>query len=68
MVTDKEIIEMLNNFLLSLHMARWTGNNPKFAILMDRLAAYSYTRTNSNYGDTEEEEERWERTLKNLNK
>lgn len=68
-MTDKEKYNILSSFLIRLHTAGWSGNTKQFAELMERLAAYSYARTNSNYGDTEEEEEgRYERTLLILEK
>jgi len=68
-MTDKEKYNIVSSFLIRLHTAGWTGNTKQFAELMERLAAYSYARTNSNYGDADEEEERrYERTLLNLDK
>jgi len=66
-MTDKEKINILSSFLIRLHTARWTGNTKMFAELMERIAAYSYARTNSN-GFEDEEELNRERTLLNLDK
>lgn len=62
MVSDQQKIEIYENLLISLHTARWTHNTKLFAELMDKIAAYSYSRTNSN-GYEEEEAELRERTL-----
>lgn len=64
---QKEEIRIYSEFLVRLHTARWTGNNKEFARLVDKAAAYSYARTNSNFGETrKEEKEKLERTLKGL--
>lgn len=62
----KEEVEIYRSFLVSLHTAGWTGNNVMFKLLMDKLAAYSYSRTNSN-GYEKEERQQMRRTLLALN-
>ena len=64
-----EEIKIYNDFLIQLHTARWTGNNTRFAELMENLSAYSYARTNGFEGITDKEEkDMLKRTLKNLTK
>lgn len=66
-MTEKEELDTYRNFLISLHTARWTGNVQRFAKLMENLQAYSYSRTNSNFGNEKDEEVLQEQTLKSLN-
>lgn len=61
----KDEVNIYRSFLVSLHTARWTGNTVMFGLLMDKLAAYSYSRTNSN-GYEKEEEQQMRQTLLNL--
>ena len=63
--TLKSKVHIYESFLINLHTARWTGDQVLFGILMDKLAAYSYSRTNSN-GHYKEEERRMKQTLLNL--
>lgn len=66
-MTDKEKIIIYNNFLISLHTARWTYNEKLMGELLDRAAAYSYARTNSNGWETDKElDEKYEYTLRRL--
>lgn len=62
----REEVDIYRRFLINLHTARWTGNDLSFAILMNKLAEYSYSRTNSN-GYYKEEEQNERRTLLALN-
>lgn len=62
----REEVDIYRRFLINLHTARWTGNDLSFAILMEKLSAYSYSRTNSN-GHYKEEEQQERRTLLALN-
>ncbi len=66
-MTDKQRADILSDFVIRLHTATWTGNDKHFAELMKRAAAYSYTRTNSIEGQSDEEyAESCEKTLKAL--
>jgi len=63
-MTDGERVEILTGILIDLHTARWTGNQLMFAYHLDKIAAFSYARTNSNAYETDEEEDKkLERTL-----
>lgn len=63
-LTANEKVRIYHNLLMDLHLARWTGNTVLFQILMDKIGAYSYARTNSNAGDTiRDDNERYKRTL-----
>lgn len=64
-MTDKEQINIYNNFLIRFHTAAWTHNSESLKECFNKMAAYSYSRTNSN-GYEEEEEEQRLRTLINL--
>jgi len=61
----KEQVNILTNFLVSFHTATWTYRDLK--PFFDKMAAFSYSRTNSN-GDEEYEEWNQQQTLLNLNK
>ena len=61
---DEEIV-IYRNLLISLHTARWTGNGDRVVEILDKIAAYSYARTNSN-GDYDQEEKNKIQTLLNL--
>jgi len=65
--SPEEELEIYRKFLIDLHTCHWTGNKEGLHKRMDRLAAYSYSRTNSN-GDWEQEERQMIETLLNLNK
>lgn len=54
-LTDKEKITIYNNFLISFHTCAWTGH--VLSSFFDKMAAYSYTRTNSIEGESCDERE-----------
>ena len=53
--TAEEKVRIYESFLISLHTAQWTGNQKRFAEMINKVGAFSYARTNSN-GDEEYEE------------
>lgn len=63
---EKEV-QIYRRLLINLHTARWTGNKKVFNALLDKIALYSYSRTNSN-GHCDEEEQVQIQTLLNLDK
>ena len=46
---------MLTGVLIDLHTANWTGNQARFAFILERIGAYSYARTNGWMDDEAEE-------------
>jgi len=63
-MTLEQEVQIYRDLLMQLHLYRWTGNTVKFSRLMDKIAAYSYARTNSNFHETDEEvDEKLEKTL-----
>ena len=65
--TLEEEVKIYRRFLIRLHTARWTFHEDIVKELLDKVAAYSYARTNSN-GDWKQEEEREILTLIDLDK
>jgi hypothetical protein len=58
----RDEVNIYRDLLISLHTARWTGNHEMLGFFLDKIAAYSYARTNSNGYEKEEEQQR-RRTL-----
>jgi len=50
-LTYKEKYIILQNVLISLHTASWTGNDKNFKSIMNKIASFSYARTNSTMDD-----------------
>lgn len=66
-IPDADKVAVYQDLLIRLHTARWTGNHVGFAQIMDRIAAFSYARTNSNFEETDEEvDNRYVETFENL--
>lgn len=60
-------VKILREFLISLHTAKWTGNDAMFADKLKKLSEFSYARTNYPEGQTlEEYDSLCETTLNNL--
>lgn len=64
-ITQKEELEIYRNLLIKLHTARWTGNSESVMRILEAIGQYSYSRTNSN-GFEKEEERMQMRTLLKL--
>lgn len=54
-MTDKEKIYLYEQFIISLHTAKWTGNGKRFTDLLRNAERFSYSRTNST-GDDEHDQ------------
>lgn len=67
-VTLEEELKIYRRLLIRLHTARWTRHTELVEDLLNRIAAYSYARTNSNAGNYEQEEKDRIKTLLNLDK
>jgi hypothetical protein len=52
--TDKEKVNFFTDMLISLHTCRWTGDGEKVKKFLDAIGGYSYSHTNSNFGDDED--------------
>lgn len=67
MTPDREL-NIYRDLLLKIHTANWTFDNKKLRTIMLAIANYSYARTNTNEGNTKQENELKMKTLLNLEK
>jgi hypothetical protein len=64
-MTDKEKIYLYEQFIISLHTAKWTGNGKRFVDLLMNAQRFSYSRTNST-GDDEHDQHMMKTSLERL--
>jgi len=60
--TLKQEVNIYRNLLVELHTTIWTGHHEATKKILDKIGSYSYSRTNSN-GHEKEEEQNMIRTL-----
>lgn len=67
-ITQKQELEIYRRLLIRLHTAVWTGNYEVVRDLLQRIAKYSYARTNTNEGNYKQEDRQRIETLLDLDK